>query len=432
MSWFIACRELVTVLQGIIQFHFSGKFTKSAPKLYHYLIYLLIYELCSLAGLVTYLPLFSTLLNILALYGTMRLLLKNEPFTSAVTAVLTVSIMQISYGLLHSLFYIFAPYIDSKQLLALSEPIGIVTGLLSLILGYFFCWFTARYFSLEKASDSPYLFMTLLPVLFFFMLGFYIINSVYGNTVTIPFSAEWEKSFELLLMQLLGFCAILSSLYACQKLCDSFRMKSRLALLEQETHAQKTYVSEAKARYELTKAFRHDIRNHLSVLNGLLKAKQTEQAKLYLEKLGAAVGELSFPVQTGNPVVDILVNSKLELAARKEIEADISLILPKSCTVDELDLCVIFSNALDNAIAACLPLTDSKIIRIRGEQQGDFYLLEFENNCRTDLPHEIKAGTGLSNIKTVAEKYCGAVTIEHYPGHFCLNILLNIHDADIS
>ena len=175
-------------------------------------------------------------------------------------------------------------------------------------------------------------------------------------------------------------------------------------------------------RYEQTKAFRHDIANHLFVLNGLLNNGELDESKAYLNKLKTVSTSLSFPYQTGNPVVDILLSEKLGLA--KEITAEVSLLLPRPCGMDDFDLCVIFANALDNAINACQSATGTKFIRISGERQGDFYMLAFENTCSDEpLP---PAGTGLSNIKSVAEKYHGATLAEKVGQRFSLNVLLNI------
>ena len=175
-------------------------------------------------------------------------------------------------------------------------------------------------------------------------------------------------------------------------------------------------------RYEQTKAFRHDIKNHLSVLDGLLSGGKLDKGRAYLKKLEAVSESLGFPYQTGNPVVDILLGEKLGLA--KEITAEVSLLLPKPCGIDDLDLCVIFANALDNAIAACRTSAGTQSICITGKRQGDFYMLTFENTC-TDEPLP-PAGTGLSNIKSVAEKYRGAVLTEKTGRRFSLNVLLNI------
>ena len=125
---------------------------------------------------------------------------------------------------------------------------------------------------------------------------------------------------------------------------------------------------------------------------------------------------LSFPIQTGNPVMDVLLGDKLELARACGAEVDSSLVLPRPCGI--------FANALDNAIQACAGMEGTTSIRMAGEQQGSFYLLEFENTC---LPKASPAmGTGLSNIKTVAEKYGGAMTFETSGALFRLHVLLDI------
>ena len=200
-----------------------------------------------------------------------------------------------------------------------------------------------------------------------------------------------------------------------------FQAQAALQSLTQAAHTQKVYITEAQARYEQTKSFRHDIRNHLSVLDGLLKNGKLAESREFLKKLDTVSEALSFPYQTGNPVVDILLGEKLGLA--KEITAEVSLVLPKPCGIDDFDLCVLFANALDNAIAACRAIDGTKAIRISGKQQGDFYMLTFENTCPDGpLP---PAGTGVSNIQAVAEKYHGAVLTEKSGGRFCLSVLLN-------
>lgn len=92
--------------------------------------------------------------------------------------------------------------------------------------------------------------------------------------------------------------------------------------------------------------------------------------------------------------------------------------------MDDFDLCVLFANALDNAIAACRSSDGDKMIRISAERQGDFCLLTFVNTC-SDAPLP-PAGTGLSNIRAVAEKYRGAVLSEQSGGLFRLSVLLNV------
>lgn len=232
------------------------------------------------------------------------------------------------------------------------------------------------------------------------------------------------KHTALFLLQVLGLGTMLCTLYAYRHVCRELQSQAALRSLTQAARAQRIYTEEAQARYVKTRAFRHDIRNHLSVLSGLLNGGRAEEAAAYLQKLEAASSALSFPVCTGNPVVDVLLGEKLEAAKSAGISTEVSLCLPDPCGADDFDLCVIFANALDNAITACQSAGEKKSLRIGGERQGDFYRLIFENTCSGGpMP---PMGTGLSNIRTVAEKYHGAMLVEKTDQRFFLHVLLNI------
>lgn len=193
-------------------------------------------------------------------------------------------------------------------------------------------------------------------------------------------------------------------------------------------------MEEAKANYEKTKAFRHDIRNHMTVVKELLSCGRSEEALRYITDMEGVTEELSYPCSTNNPVVDILMRNKLGLAKNMGIDANCQLILPCPCPVRDIDLCVILSNALDNAIHACkkTDVDAERYICVTGHMQGDFMLLEIENSY--DGKGVIRQGTGLSNIKTVAEKYQGTMSIQTRGTVFTLSVLLIIkqHSDDSS
>ncbi len=133
---------------------------------------------------------------------------------------------------------------------------------------------------------------------------------------------------------------------------------------------------------------------------------------------------MSFPCSTNNPVVDVLVGNKLGIAKSMGIGVDCSLLLPYPCGLRDIDICIVLSNALDNAIHACKSLDagKEKYIQVSGRIQGDFLMMEVENSFRGK--GAFKKGTGLSNVKTVAEKYGGAMSIETRGNIFVLHVLL--------
>lgn len=147
-------------------------------------------------------------------------------------------------------------------------------------------------------------------------------------------------------------------------------------------------------------------------------------AQLYILHTAYRSIAASLPPEEAGRHGGLLLLQVMGLAAAGGISAQVSLLLPQPCGIDDLDLCVIFANALDNAISACRSGQGPQSIRVSGRRQGDFYMLTFENTCdHSPLP---PAGTGLSNIRSVAEKYHGAVLAEKADRRFSLNVLLNI------
>lgn len=357
--------------------------------------------------------------GVLALYCVTRFGLGNQGPVSWLAAVLAFYISQLSFGLINSVEAVIFPHLVGKPLLYL---------LVLAALGCFFvlcaCCYAAvgRLISLAEGARTPYLGLLLLPGLFLFAAELYILQTAYSHIATSLSPGEVGRHGVLLLLQGMGLAALLCTLYAYRHLCQGFQAQAALQSMTQAVQAQKIYIAEAQARDEQTRAFRHDLKNHLSVLDGLLRGGRLEEGRAYLKKLEAASQALSFPWQTGNPVVDILLGEKLGLA--KGIAAEVSLVLPRPCGIDDFDLCVIFANALDNAISACRAGEEPGTIRVTGRRQGDFYMLAFENSCSGGpLPPE---GTGLTNIRAVAEKYRGAVLTEQEGRRFFLSVLLDI------
>lgn len=236
----------------------------------------------------------------------------------------------------------------------------------------------------------------------------------------------------MLIVQLLGIFSIFSILYAYQKLTDSFLLHNKLSMLTQQTHFQRQYVKEAWTHYTNTRALRHDMKNHIMIIKGLLEKQDFLKAKAYIDELNIATLNTSFPFPTNNPILDVLLENKIALANSKEIHISSSLNIPSPCIVTDMDFCIILSNALDNAINACEKISTNqknifiskKYIHISSHQQEDFLLIEIENSF--DGNTHFKEGIGLSNIRWIAQKYDGTIEITTNNTIFCLSVLLVI------
>lgn len=429
MDYFSLCLDGLCLLGlSVMHIAFVSRLTGKKQKIWHFVIYFFL--LCTIQWFFTTFDFHDMLpigAELLLLYSVSRLALRNRQSVSWAAAILAVYISQLSFGIVNSVEVMLFSRMVEKKLLYL---LFLLATLSVFAVCACCCGAVLKFLSLTEDSQMPYVGLLLFPGLFFFAAELYILQTSYSVLPSYISLGEAGKHSALLVMQILGLVALLCTLYAYKQICRGFHAQAALQSLEQATQAQKNYIAEAQMRYEQTKAFRHDIANHLSVLNGLLNNGELDESKAYLNKLKTVSTPLSFPYQTGNPVVDILLSEKLGPA--KEITTEISLFLPRPCGIEDFDLCVIFANALDNAINACRLIEGVKSIRISGERQGDFYMLAFENTCLDEpLP---PPGIGLSNIKSVAEKYYGAILTEKVGQRFFLNVLLNIslHPESIS
>ena len=327
---------------------------------------------------------------------------------SILYATLTTEIMMLCSGIVNSLMSLQYPWLPAFFHEAGNIAVMLICEAASSLLSVFCYCIVYRYFSRDDLypvdalcpADAPdtamgmqQMFLIFVPILMIFIMSNYI------NAIEYDFQFEIlvdkgpaEHLFshgQMLSMYFLGLASLFCILFSYKKLQQNFRLSTELSLLEQQEHSLNQYVEEAKARYDRTKSFRHDIRNHIAVVKKLLQGGKLEEAVSYIEDMDDMAEKMSFPCSTNNPVVDILVGNKLGIAKSMGIDVDCSLLLPYPCSLRDIDICIVLSNALDNAIRAVKSLgtATEKYICVSGRLQGDFLMMEIENSFRGNGAH---------------------------------------------
>ena len=380
---------------------------------------------------------FVVLVFLLTAYGTF---ICHADFKySLLYAALAMEIMLLCSGIVNSLMSLPYPWLPAFFHETDNIAAMLVSEAASLVLTGFCYYMVYRYFSWDDFDpvDTPkttmgmqQMVLIFIPILMIFIMSSYINAIEYDFQFEISVDKGPAEHFfshgQMLSMYFLGLASLFCILFSYKKLQQSFRFSTEISLMEQQEHSLNQYVEEAKTRYDETKSFRHDIRNHIAVVKKLLQNGKLEEAVTYMEDLDDMAEKMSFPCSTNNPVVDILVGNKLGIAKSMGIDVDCSLLLPYPCGIRDIDICIVLSNALDNAIHAVKNLGTGieKYIRVSGRIQGDFLMMEIQNSFHGKSA--FKKGTGLSNVKKVAEKYGGAMSIETQEHVFVLHVLLII------
>lgn len=367
---------------------------------------------------------------LLTLFG--RLFLRQGWRRTLSASVLVLSVLSVSSSIIRWLdVNLMAPFVLSHE--ALIYPSDTVRECIHLVFAA--CFYTAilKKFrpSIKEANRQALLYLTV-PVFFISLVERIIRDSLYGNGITADYTDGILRIIpnrtihygEIFFLQLFACACLLFTLFAYQKILAILQKEQEAQVLRIQASIQETYLKEARMREQKTRAFRHDIKNHLAVLAELLKTGRHLQAYGYLTQLEQVSDSLSYPVQTGNPAADALLGSKLFAAKQLEIQIRCEIMLPKHSKVSDLDWCILLSNALDNAIKACSEIPkENRYLHLSSRRKGNFYLLSVENSCNPKLEKLPEEGTGLKNIRTVASRYGGKAEICFSPGTYKLNLL---------
>lgn len=195
------------------------------------------------------------------------------------------------------------------------------------------------------------------------------------------------------------------------------------AVLKSQLEGQKLYLEEARKRNKEYASFRHDIHHHMLVLTGLMRQELNPKAMDYARTFDKNSRNLSVSIATGRLVLDILLQEKISQARRCGIRAVCKVEIPEIFGVQDMDLCVIAGNIMDNAIQACKDVRiKDPFLSIRTINRAGFLVIEAVNTAEN--PTIIKPGIGIENIKMIAEKYMGTLEMEADNNRFCIRVLL--------
>lgn len=185
----------------------------------------------------------------------------------------------------------------------------------------------------------------------------------------------------------------------------------------------------------LARQYRHDMRHHLQYLATLLENGQTGQAQDYIARICQAIDAQKVQRYCENEAANLILSAFAGRARQEGIALDIQGSLPEFLFVSDMDLCVLLSNALENALHACMPLAAAgKACRIDVqfyEQKGKLFLqiinptqnpVRFRNGI--PLSDQPGHGIGVQSICTIVERYGGIHSFQVQDGQFILRLSL--------
>lgn len=196
------------------------------------------------------------------------------------------------------------------------------------------------------------------------------------------------------------------------------------------------YAKNAAIEYDAFCKMRHDYKDNFSVIYTLLKNDNIELAMKHIEKILGVLSETEIFIMTNNSIVNAVINAKLSTA--KSLGIDSTCLSIKDFNgIDDLDLCRLLSNMLENAITACNNITEGeRRIYLKITDDGYNYTFNLKNtiegsiinknrNLKTTKSEKNMHGFGTKIIRDISQKYNGRCDFYEENGCFCCNVILS-------
>lgn len=252
----------------------------------------------------------------------------------------------------------------------------------------------------------------------------------------VPLEEISEKVFRIIIVFAVSmlFLSIIQLYLLENIMIRESEIYNKQALIEQAEHVNQMYRSLSEER-EIQKARAHDYLNHLNVLLALAEHNNSvEEIKYIKEQIGAS-SEIVDIIDTGNAVINAVLNYKYREAKKKSIIMPLIIDDLSNLKISESDIVTILSNILDNAIEATEKCDNKKIVlQISKQDQKHLLYIDSSNTCLPDLFIEEKHhttkenkenhGYGISNIKYTVEKNNGECIIDQKDGIFRIIITI--------
>ena len=180
------------------------------------------------------------------------------------------------------------------------------------------------------------------------------------------------------------------------------------------------------------RSLRHDLKNHLLLVEKYLETDQTNTAIQYIQDLTQTHLITEACVNTGNHEIDCVFNYLLGSAKQMGCEMQTSIKIPSQAFMPTLDLNILISNLLTNAIEA-MSICHKKYLSVIVKYNRNILYISVHNTYQgklrkqnnyflTTKKEQQLHGYGFKNIHAIIEKY-------HGTSNFCTEN--NIFKADI-
>ncbi len=197
---------------------------------------------------------------------------------------------------------------------------------------------------------------------------------------------------------------------------------------------EKDQSEEIRKLHDKTRRLKHDMKNHIMIISSYLHSNEYIKARDYLSHILDQLNKIYTYIETGNSVLNHIINTKLEYAKLNDVSVKAEIENLTFERMESLDFSSLLANLLDNAIEASLKASvreihvnikkikgyDTILIKNRTEEAVLAVNPQLESTKGSKTHH----GYGIKQIKSIVEKYDGMINFYEDNGMFCAYVMI--------
>lgn len=431
--WYIS-EILVNYYQGALETYFVFQFlnpkSKNNAKIFGIICALMIGTSITLLNMLSTFEGAASFLYFACLMSYSFVFFRDKPVKKVVASIIPLLWMffvsSISLNLISSFFHITVPE------LVISRGVPRIVVLISIQLLFLFAIVISL--KLFKYASEKFTFSDWIPIISVLLLSILLVSILHVISMD---ALEQQRSYIniayllILIINLLAFYVIRSLLEKNQKI-------SQMDILKQQERYQKQYIENANIQYDAIRKIRHDIKNQLFTVYNLIIDNEIEKALEFITQNADVINKTDPIVKTDSQIVNAIINSSFTVATALGINAT-CLTVSDFSGIEEIDLCNLLSNALENALTACINSKSDtdKLICVEISKESNIYtfiikntieksVLESNKTLRTTKSNKRDHGLGTRIIADIATKYNGRSDFYEIDNMFCCQVILKI------
>ncbi len=227
--------------------------------------------------------------------------------------------------------------------------------------------------------------------------------------------------------------------YLYYVLVKEHRRATEMAAMQLRLAQDKEFYERTDALCKEFQSLRHELKNHLSVMEALLRDKQYDKLQEYFDEFSGKSLPQFEQFHCRNPIITSVISQQMNAARAAGIRLDAVAAVPERLGIADGDLCSMLSNMIENGIEGCRRAggnliratlhTEKNCLFITVTNPAEADILQKNPNLATTKSDPAGHGFGIPILRRIAEQYDGIVSFSEDSGWFTADAMLYMEGA---